>query len=209
MAVARPLTRNEAKAVTRGRLLEAATRVLRERGYGGLSASAVARAAGVAQPTFYVHFRDKADLLRALGEEHVGTLRERLRRARAQVIAGHGVDAVRETFRLPLATWVEHPHLFRLFAQERRQPGSPLGALFRELLDEVRNDLADDLVRLGLPGATPADRERVQMVAEAMIAQTEALALGHLDDRYTSFDAVVEVLTEFAVGVLAGTPPPA
>lgn len=73
----------------------------------------------------------------------------------------------------------------------------------RQLLDEVWRDLVDDLVRLGLPAATPADRERVQMIAEAMIAQTEALALGYLEGRYTNLDAVVEVLTHFAVGVLS------
>jgi AcrR family transcriptional regulator len=41
-------------------------------GYGGLSTGAVARAAGVAQPTFYVHFRDMDDLLRTIGTEQIG-----------------------------------------------------------------------------------------------------------------------------------------
>src|SRR5256885_8701881 len=90
--VSKPLTREEGKLITRRRLLESAAKTLGETGYGGLSVSAVARAAGVAQPTFYVHFRDKDDLLRVLAEEKLGTLRGQLREARSRVSAGHGVE---------------------------------------------------------------------------------------------------------------------
>jgi hypothetical protein len=74
--------------------------------------------------------------------------------------------------------------------------------MFLQLREEVRTDLVDDLLRLGLGTAGEFDREQVHMIADAMIAQTEALALGHLDGRYTDVDAIVEVLTRFAVGVL-------
>lgn len=202
MAVERLLTRAEAKSVTRARLLDAAAKVLGETGYGGLAVSTVARMAGVAQPTFYVHFRDKDDLLRALGEAEMGTLRQRLRQARDRFLAGAGVDALRETFRIPLQVWVEKPALLRLHMQELRQPGSPIGALMAQLREEFRSDLADDLVRFGLPATTPAEREELALIAEAMVAQTEALALFYLDGGCSSLEAVVEVLTRFAVGVI-------
>jgi AcrR family transcriptional regulator len=202
----RVLSRGEGKSVTRQRLLDAAAWVLGETGYGGLSASAVARRAGVAQATFYVHFRDKDDLLRTLGEMEIGALRARLRRARERVLEGHGVDAVRETFRVSLQTWIEHPGLFRMYAQELRHPGSPVGVMARQLREEVCRELAEDLGRLGLPAATPADREQVDMVAEAIVAQTEALALGYLDGKYASLDGIIEVLTRFTVGVIGLDP---
>lgn len=202
MPIQRALSRVEAKSITRQRILDAATRLLGETGYGGLSASAVARAAGIAQPTFYVHFRDKDDLLRTLGDEQIGSLRLRLRDARARVLEGQGVAALRETFRIPLESWIEHPALLRLHAQELHQAASPLGAMLRTLRDEVQSDLADDLARFGLPSATDADRERLEMIADAMIAQTEALALGFVNGRYRDREGVVDVLTQFAVGVL-------
>jgi hypothetical protein len=74
--------------------------------------------------------------------------------------------------------------------------------MLRTLRDEVLRDLAEDLARLGLPSATPAERERLEMMAEAMIAQTESLALSYVNGRYRDRDAVVDVLTQFAVGVL-------
>lgn len=200
--MAQALTREESKLVTRHRLLEAAARLLTKTGYGALSASAIAREAGVAQPTFYVHFRDRNDLLGTLAAERFGALRERLREARQRVREGEGVDAVRQTFRIPLETLLEQPGLFRLYAQEIRQPGSPLGEQARRLSDELRRDLADDLIRLGLPAVSQNEREQVEMIAEAMIAQTEALGLAFLDGRYSSLDAIADVLTRFALGVL-------
>src|SRR4051812_45473895 len=49
---------------TRTRLLEAATRLFAERGLHGVTSHEIARAAGVAAGTFYLHFRDKTDVYR-------------------------------------------------------------------------------------------------------------------------------------------------
>lgn len=198
----RALTREEAKLITRRRLLEAAAKILRETGYGGLSASAVAREAGVAQPTFYVHFDDKDDLVRTLAREKVEAIREPLQRARAR-IGGRGVEAIRETFRLPIAAMLEDPEIFRLYVQQAHDPRSPFGEQARKLHRELEADLVEDLVRLGAPAKTRKDRERLEMVAEGMIALAETLAIGHLDGRYRDLDAVVDVLTRFALGAVA------
>ncbi len=40
------------------------------------------------------------------------------------------------------------------------------------------------------------------MLADAMIAQTECLARGYLEGRYTDREAVIDGPTRFAVGVL-------
>jgi len=72
----------------------------------------------------------------------------------------------------------------------------------RKLFDELRADLTEDLERLGLPASTPSERTRLEMIAESMIAQTQALGLGILEGRYASIDDAVEVLTAFAVGIL-------
>jgi AcrR family transcriptional regulator len=199
----RTLTREEAKLITRRRLVEAATRLLGDRGVAAVSASAVAREAGVAQPTFYVHFRDKDDLLRTIAEEKIGGLRAALRAARERVRGGEGVEAIRDTFRIPLRTFVvAQPELFRLYLREFHHPGSPIGDHARRLFDEVRRDLVEDLGRMGMPAATPSERQQLDMMAEAMIAQTQALGAAYLEGRYSNLEDVVEILTRFAVGVL-------
>ena len=199
----RALTREEGKLITRRRLVEAATRLLGKQGPAGLSASAVARAAGIAQPTFYVHFKDKDELLRTIAAEKIGGLRKALREARERVRSGEGVDAIRETFRLPMQTFVvAAPELFRLYMRELHHPSSPLGEHARRLFDELRGDLVEDLERIGMPAGTPSEKERLDMIAEAMIAQTQALGIAYLEGRYSNLDDVVEILTRFAVGVM-------
>ncbi len=199
----RGLTREEAKLITRRRLLESATRILRESGYGGLSASAVARDAGVAQPTFYVHFVDKDDLVQTLAREKVEALRRALHEARSRLKRGSGIDAVRETFLLPLQALLEQPELFRLYVQEAHQPSSPFGEQARKLRGELQADLVADLVELGAPGRTAADRARLDMIADAILAQAEALGLGLVEGRYADASAVVDVLTQMTVGTLS------
>jgi len=77
----------------------------------------------------------------------------------------------------------------------------------RQLREEIRQDLADDLVRFGLPSQTPAQREQISLVAEAIVAQTEALALFYAEGRCKNLDTVIDILTRFTVGVIGLTPP--
>ena len=49
---------------TRQRLIDAATRLFAERGLHGVTSHDIARAAGVASGTFYLHFRDKTEVYR-------------------------------------------------------------------------------------------------------------------------------------------------
>jgi AcrR family transcriptional regulator len=200
--VMRTLTREEGKLITRRRLLEAAARVLRESGYGGLSVSAVAREAGVAQPTFYVHFADKDELVRTLAVEKVEELRRPLKEARAKLGVGDTVAAVRDAFRLPLQRLLEQPDLFRLYLQELHQPASPFGEQARKLQRELEKDLFDDLVAYGVPAKTEVQRARLQLAAEGMAALTQTFGLAFLDGRYKDLEAVIDVLTNFAVGAI-------
>lgn len=54
---------------TRERILITAARLLRDKGYEGLTVGLLSRAARVGRTTFYKYFRDKADLLRAMVSE--------------------------------------------------------------------------------------------------------------------------------------------
>ena len=96
------LSRGEAKLITRRRLLDAGLGLLGEEGYENLTTGRIAAAAGVAQPTFYVHFADKDDLLRCLAEEVTSRLREALRQARRKIEHAGSDDPIRAAFRLPL-----------------------------------------------------------------------------------------------------------
>ncbi len=65
---------------TRRQLLEAADRAVRSKGLMGASTREIAREAGVADGTLYVHFSDRIDLFIALIQEHLPPYVEPLKR---------------------------------------------------------------------------------------------------------------------------------
>lgn len=198
----RSLSREESKLITRKRLIEAAADLVREEGPGALTTGRVARAAGVAQPTFYVHFKDMAELLETLARDKMGQMRQPLREARQAIRDASSDDPVRETFRLPLAALLEHPELFRLSLQEHYQPASPIGRVSRELRAELQSDLVEDLISIGAPAATAPERQKLEMTAEGCIVLTQTLAVGYMEGRYTDLEQVVDVLVGFALGAI-------
>jgi AcrR family transcriptional regulator len=201
MALARRLTRKEAKEVTRRRLLRAALELLNEKGETDVSASTVSRAAGIAQPSFYEHFRNKDELLRALGDELFAVMRQALGDVRRSALeAPRDTERMREQFRRPLEVIAANPAWFRLALRARHLTSSPLGHSSREMIGNTRYDIVEELVQRGYPHDTPADVRRLQMIADGYIALTETLALGHLSGRYPDIDEIVDMLELFTHG---------
>lgn len=201
MALARRLTRKEAKEVTRRRLLRAALEILNERGETDVSASTVSRAAGIAQPSFYEHFRNKDELLRALGDELFRVMRQALGDARRSALeAPSDQERMREQFRRPLQLIAANPAWFRLALRARHLTSSPLGLSSREMLGNTRYDIVQELIERGYPHESPSEARRLQMVADGYIALTETLALGHLSGRYPDIEEIVDMLVLFTHG---------
>src|SRR5438445_13335486 len=88
MAVRTPI-REEHRALTRTRVLEAAARVFARRGFHGASVHEIAREAGATTGAIYSNFAGKEDLYLAVFEEHVAT---QIREYTERFGAGHGID---------------------------------------------------------------------------------------------------------------------
>lgn len=104
---------------TRARLVQAAVGLFAERGLHGVTSHEIARAAGVASGTFYLHFRDKTDVYRhivfhamedlvllvqtAIGEASSTVLATR---ARAEAIVGFA-ESQRDIVRILFSTDAE------------------------------------------------------------------------------------------------------
>jgi AcrR family transcriptional regulator len=189
------MTRKEAKRLTRERLLEAARGILLCDGEEAISASAVARAAGVANATFYEHFANKQDLLRTLAQELFARLREELQGPRWDAIhAPTNEEKLRRQFRVPLDVLTANPRLFRLSLRVRYQSSSALGESSLRHHGNTRRDLVQELIDRGYPSSTPLELRRLEMIADANIAAVEALALGHLSGRYPNLEEVIDIL---------------
>jgi AcrR family transcriptional regulator len=66
--------KDQLKSETRRRLVEAGTRAFAKFGYHGMKVAAVAREAGIANGTFYLHFKDKQELFLEILRSAVGKL---------------------------------------------------------------------------------------------------------------------------------------
>lgn len=78
------------KEQTRARIIQAASRVFREGGFGGAGIDGLTKAAGVTNGAFYGHFKSKADAFR----ETVAAGLDDLRRAVVALREEHGKDWV-------------------------------------------------------------------------------------------------------------------
>lgn len=194
-AATRTVSRREAKQATRRRLLGAARRLILAGGEGRVAASVVAQQAGVGGATFYEHFQNRDDLIRALSDNLFDELRDKLAKARREAVAApDDEEKLRQEFRTPLEVLVANPDLFRLALRVRHHSGSPLGDSSRRLTGNTRKDLVRELVDRGYPAATRAELRRLEMVADIHIAATEVLALGYISGRYPDIDEVVDML---------------
>ena len=193
--IARPFSRRDAKALTRQRLLGAARRLILAGGETRVAASAVAREAGVAGATFYEHFRNRDELMKALAKDLFEELRRELNKRRVEALQSpNDEDRLRQEFRTPIEILAANPDVFRLALRVRHHPGSPLGDSSRRVTGNMRGDIVGELAARGYPAATAAERRRLEMIADIHIAATEVMALGYLSGRYPDLDEVLDML---------------
>ena len=102
--------REEEKERRRAEILDAAEALYARKGWDALTMDHVARSARLSRALLYVYFRDKADLLFAIGERAMRMLRERFLAA----IAAHvsGLDQVEAIGRAYMGYAHEFPHYF-------------------------------------------------------------------------------------------------
>lgn len=104
---------------TRRQILEAAERALRAKGLLGASTREIAREAGVADGTLYVHFSDRIDLFLALIQEHLPPFVEPLKRLQHRVGRGTVRANLAEVLEGTI-TW--HECLFPVFGAVSADP---------------------------------------------------------------------------------------
>jgi AcrR family transcriptional regulator len=178
------LTREEKRAQTRERLLEAAERVFLRRGLQGSSVEEIAAEAGFTRGAFYSNFKSKDELFVELlqtrvyrqyaemaeqAQEQPGTPRERLR---------WGIERVRDVQAGEEGRWLFRLWLECLTQAARDEDFRKLAATFwsgnRAILAEQTKGVFKEIDR------TPPLAAR--QIATAMIALDVGLAVQHLVD---------------------------
>jgi len=156
---------------TRGELLDAAMKVLLEKGYAGTRVSEIARTAGVSSGAIYNHFASKTELLTAaIADQSPGAV--------ADLLGSGGATSVLDAFGqigriLPEGRNVLGPTLLELIATSTRDP--EVAAVVSEEFS-TKERIAADLVRAG----QDAGEVDSSLDAEALVRFTTMVALGSI-----------------------------
>lgn len=197
----RPASQGGEGSDLRERILDAATRLFAEHGYGSTSVRSVVEAVGCIKPALYYYFSSKEELfleavraqldaLRALLQSALaerGTVRERLRRV---------IDAyVARVRRNPLAMRL------LLTAQHRPEQGQPEVDLMSVHVENGR--LLGRLLAEGVANGELRDDVEVADLTLALIGMVNIWALGCLHDRPMPDDVTDRILDLFFEGACA------
>ena len=193
----RPVRRQRGtKEETRLRLIEAAIKLIRKRGVEAISTVSVTEAAGFAQSSFYMHFKNVDECLRAAAEKVAGEARAFIAEHRRRTHEAAGAD--------PAASLLHLQAVLRLFVEQRsfaellvrhRHDRSPLGRMFRKMQDGVRADLIADSWRFAESlGVRRKHYDRVAMQAEFIHANVMAAGEALLAGRYADADLLAAEL---------------
>lgn len=175
--------------------------ICRAQGEDALSTVAVTRRAGVAQSTFYVHFDNIDEALESAAAEMGSALRTQIARARGRSLAGPGTpyDMIRNAYAASVEALLAEREMTSLALRFRRDPRSPVGRAYRDVMQKIHDDLAMDMRALGLSEAQmPAFNFQVDIV----IAMTNAIVEGVLDGRLPNADVGVDVAAQVTASAL-------
>jgi AcrR family transcriptional regulator len=195
------MSRQINKERTRRRLLQAILKTIHRYGHGTLTTGRVAQLAGLAQPTFYVHFRSMDQALEQvaewvaleLGPAFEPTVSPESDRA-AQVLE----EAVLKCTR----SLVEDRKVAQVFLSNRRDHTTALGRRWTVLTGGLRERMRE-MVEQVRPEPTPADAD---LHAEMLVSIIFGLAEAHLDERVDDLDRAASVASRAIISsILSNT----
>ncbi len=198
-------SRAELKEQSRQRLIKAAITVLGEQGMSRLTTGKIARAAGLSQPSFYVHFADMEDLLSSVADQVVRPVQEVLTKAMGQ-LGNISSDTMGETLRTAwseaLDALLEERAVAEVLLAHRRDRTTPLGKGIRKAQDELLASLVSIFQTLHSKG--PAGSTDPKVEAELTLAVALGALEGLLDgriEREPCLDSLVLVMSASAAEV--------
>jgi AcrR family transcriptional regulator len=191
------LDRNRRKAATRTALLDAGRRFVEERGAHATQVGDIARAAGVAHGTFYVHFASKDALLDELWAEFDSSLERRLEPLLGTALSRPRDELLAEIAGICLDHWAAHRGLLRALAER-----AAARADLHLLRDGVSPSLAARITKLltGLGAGGP----EIGLVAQGLLGLWMRIGLLYVfgDAQRPSREQAVRALVSSTIGVL-------
>jgi TetR/AcrR family transcriptional regulator, fatty acid biosynthesis regulator len=194
---------------TRARLIRVTIELLRGEGLSALTTSRITKAAGIAQPGFYAHFKNVDELVRTAVLEVLEEMRRRsseTRRAAFQRLQHYedltNIALMRAAYEDGLNLLLGDPTFAELILRYRRDP-SLLGGLMREAIGHAREDIFEDIWRTAQAfGFRSEHHSQVAFWAEQILALYLTAAEALLDGRFEDRDAIIDAITRSSFAIM-------
>ncbi|MCZ6805868.1 MAG: TetR/AcrR family transcriptional regulator [Deltaproteobacteria bacterium] len=195
------MSRQINKERTRHRLLQAILKTIHRYGHGTLTTGRVAQLAGVAQPTFYVHFRSMDQALEQVAEWVAVELGPAFEPA-VSPERDRAAQVLEEAVSKCTRSIVEDRKVAEVFLSNRREQTTALGRRWTVLTGGLRERMRQMVMQVR-PDATPAD---AALHADMLVSIIFGLAEAHLDRRVDDLDRAASVATRAIVtSILSNT----
>jgi len=194
------MSRQINKERTRRRLLQAILKTIQRHGHGTLTTGRVAQLAGVAQPTFYVHFRSMDQALEQVAEWVAQELNSGLS-PEASAELDRGAEVLEQAVRKCTRSLVQDRKVAEVFLSNRRDQTSPLGRRWTVLTGGLRERMRQIVVQVR-PDATSAD---AALHAELLVSMIFGLAEAQLDGRIDDLDRATSTASRAIVSSILST----
>ncbi|MDM0033455.1 TetR/AcrR family transcriptional regulator [Variovorax sp. J22P271] len=148
-------------------ILEASARVLKARGYEGMTTNAVAECAGISVGSLYQYFPNKASLLAALHARHAKQMADAIELVLAKPRDDGLAGAVQGLIRAAMAAHEVEPELHRLLEKERPLLEENMGAAGERIHRHVAQLLDRHRAQIG--------HEDLELAAWLTMKMTESL----------------------------------
>jgi AcrR family transcriptional regulator len=187
------LTRKESTELTRRRLIDGAIEILRRDGVAAATTGRIASAAGLKQPSFYVHFADRDQIFEAAATEIGRRVIEMLNKQLSAFDPAHARRSIRSAYAAMTTAFLTEPELTRIFLRHRNDDGTVLGRTFHALLQQARTELTDSLSRYNLVLPREIAEAHIELLVAGVLGLLEGLLDGRLRDQEAAVDAIAGI----------------
>ena len=194
------MSRQMNKERTRRRLLQAILKTIHRYGYGALTTGRVAQLAGVAQPTFYVHFRSMDQALEQVAEWVAQELSPSFD-VETSVEADRAADVLQQAVFKCTRSLVRDRKVAEVFLRNRRDQTSALGRRWILLTSSLRDRMRQIVLQVR-PDIAPAD---AALHSELLVSIVFGLAEAQLDGRLDDMVRATQVASRAVVSSILAT----
>jgi AcrR family transcriptional regulator len=193
---------------TRARLIQVTIELVRQEGVSALTTSRITRAAGIAQPGFYAHFKNVDEIVRHAVSRVVEDIRKETRVARRRAFERYRqpnanlLDAFRAAYRETIEVFLSDPTYAELLLRYRRDP-SVLGGSMMGVMQGIRDEFAADMwASAEQSGFEERHRPLVALWSEQLLALYFAGAESLLDGRQADREVVYDSLARSSYAIM-------